>query len=134
MMLPPSATLPVAVSDTVVVSTVSVIAVFLPLAFLTTSTGKLFREFGVTVAVSVAISGFVALTLSPMLCGRVLRRHPAEHGIKAVLARGFERLADGYAATLRPTLRFGAIFDYANGLLLLQQGSQRQDLLAGRAR
>ena len=95
------------ISFAVIAATVSVIAVFLPLAFLTTSTGKLFREFGVTVAVSVAISGFVALTLSPMLCGRVLRRHQAEHGIKAVLARGFERLADGYAATLRPTLRFG---------------------------
>jgi multidrug efflux pump len=95
------------ISFAVIAATVSVIAVFLPLAFLTTTTGKLFREFGVTVAVSVAISGFVALTLSPMLCGRVLRRHQAEHGIKAVLARGFERLADGYAATLRPTLRFG---------------------------
>jgi multidrug efflux pump len=95
------------ISFAVIAATVSVIAVFLPLAFLTTSTGKLFREFGVTVAVSVAISGFVALTLSPMLCGRVLRRHQAERGIKAVLARGFERLADGYAATLRPTLRFG---------------------------
>ena len=49
------------------------IAVFLPLTFLTDTTGRLFREFGVTVAAAVAISGFVALTLSPALCARVLR-------------------------------------------------------------
>ncbi len=93
------------ISFAVIAATVSVIAVFVPLAFLSTATGKLFREFGLTVAVSVAISGFVALTLSPMLCGRVLRHQAAEHGLKAWLARAFERMADAYAATLRPTLR-----------------------------
>jgi multidrug efflux pump len=93
------------ISFAVIASTVSVIAVFVPLAFLSTTTGKLFREFGLTVAVAVGISGFVALTLSPMLCGRVLRHQPAEHGLKAWLARAFERMANGYAATLRPTLR-----------------------------
>jgi multidrug efflux pump len=60
-----------------------------------------FREFGITVATSVAISGFVALTLSPMLCARVLRHSTAEHGIKAVLARGFDALATGYERVLR---------------------------------
>ena len=94
------------ISFAVIAATVSVIAVFVPLAFLSTATGKLFREFGLTVAVSVAISGFVALTLSPMLCARVLRRHEAEHGVKAWLARGFEAMAEAYAKTLRPTLRF----------------------------
>ena len=93
------------ISFAVIAATVSVIAVFVPLAFLSTATGKLFREFGLTVAVSVAISGFVALTLSPMLCARVLRRHEAEHGVKAWLARGFEAMAEAYAKTLRPTLR-----------------------------
>ncbi len=68
------------ISFAVVASTVSVVAVFLPLAYLTDTTGRLFGEFGVTVAASVAISGFVALTLSPALCARVLRRGGRETG------------------------------------------------------
>ena len=89
----------------VVAATVSTIAVFLPLAFLTDTTGLLFREFGITVAAAVAISGFVALTLSPMLCARIVRHSTAEHGVKAVLARGFDALARAYERTLRPALR-----------------------------
>jgi multidrug efflux pump len=95
------------ISFAVIAATVAVIAVFVPLAFLSTTTGTLFREFGLTVAVAVGISGFVALTLSPMLCGRVLRRHEAEHGIKAWLERAFDGMAHAYARTLRPALRFG---------------------------
>ena len=92
------------ISFAVVAATVSTVAVFLPLAFLTDKTGQLFREFGITVASAVAISGFVALTLSPMLCARVLRHSGAEHGLKAVLARGFDGLAAGYARFLRPLI------------------------------
>ena len=84
----------------VIAATVSTVAVFLPLAFLTDKTGRLFREFGVTIAAAVAISGFVALTLSPMLCARVLRAQPSEHGLKLVLARGFEWLGAAYARLL----------------------------------
>jgi multidrug efflux pump len=94
----------------VVAATVSVIAVFLPLAFLTDKTGRLFREFGITVAGAVAISGIVALTLSPMLCARVLRRHGPESAIKEALARGFDRLAQGYARLLQPALTHPAAF------------------------
>jgi multidrug efflux pump len=94
------------ISFAVIAATVSVVAVFVPLAFLSTTTGKLFREFGLTVAVAVAISGFVALTLSPMLCGRILRHQGDEHGVKRWLARGFDRLSDAYARSLRPVLRF----------------------------
>ncbi len=93
------------ISFAVVAATVAVIAVFLPLAFLTTTTGKLFREFGLTVAVSVAISGFVALTLSPMLCARVLRRHEAEHGVKAWLGAAVDGLSTVYVGMLGPALR-----------------------------
>ena len=50
---------------------------FTPLAFLTGSTGRLFNEFGIAVAGSVIISGFVALTLTPMLCAKILRVPPA---------------------------------------------------------
>ena len=88
----------------VIAATVSTIAVFLPLAFLSDTTGRLFREFGVTVAAAVAISGFVAITLTPSLGARVLRAHASEHGFKAALARGFDRLASLYTASLSRAL------------------------------
>jgi multidrug efflux pump len=93
------------ISFAVIASTVSTIAVFLPLTFLTDTTGRLFREFAVTIAGAVAISGFVALTLTPMLAARVLRRGVEERGVKQVLAQGFERLAGGYVRALRLTLQ-----------------------------
>jgi multidrug efflux pump len=88
------------ISFAVVAATVSTVAVFLPLAFLSDKTGLLFREFGITVATAVAISGFVALTLSPMLCARILRHSGVETGLKALLARGFDSLSRGYDWTL----------------------------------
>jgi multidrug efflux pump len=93
------------ISFAVVAATVSTVAVFLPLAFLTDTTGLLFREFGITIAVAVAISGFVALTLSPMLCARILSHSKEETGVRALLASSFDRLAAGYARLLQPTLR-----------------------------
>jgi multidrug efflux pump len=97
------------ISFAVVATTVSAVAVFLPLAFLTDTTGRLFREFGVTVAAAVTISGFVALTLSPALCARVLRHSVQERGVKARLASGFDRLSALYERGLRFSLaRSGA--------------------------
>jgi multidrug efflux pump len=93
----------------VVAATISTLAVFLPLAFLGDQTGRLFREFGVTVATAVAISGFVALTLSPTLCARILRAPGPERGFKRVLARTFEAVEHGYARALRPALGHRAV-------------------------
>jgi len=64
----------------ILATTISLVAVFVPVGFLTGKVGRLFNEFGISVAVSVLISGFVALTLTPMLCSRVLRAggHAAE--------------------------------------------------------
>jgi multidrug efflux pump len=92
------------ISFAVVAATVSAVFVFLPLTFLTDTTGVLFREFAVTVAGAVAISGFVALTLSPALCARVLRRHSSEHGLKAALAAATDGLQAAYTRTLRVVL------------------------------
>src|SRR5439155_21010087 len=64
----------------ILATTISLVAVFVPVAFLTGRVGRLFNEFGVAVAVSVLISGFVALTLTPMLCSRMLRRHGGHGG------------------------------------------------------
>ncbi len=89
----------------VVAATLSTLAVFLPLAYLTDKTGRLFREFGITVAAAVAVSGFVALTLSPMLCARVLRSEAREGRLSRALARGFEALAGAYGRALGGALR-----------------------------
>lgn len=84
----------------VIATTVALVAVFSPLAFLRGSTGRLFNEFGIAVAGAVVISGFVALTLTPMLCARILRL-PRQHGrLYKLLQHGFERLAARYARTL----------------------------------
>ena len=86
-------------------TTIALVAVFTPLAFLKGSTGRLFNEFGVAVAGSVIISGFVALTLTPMLCAKILRVPPRHGTLYRVLENGFNRLASGYARTLVLALR-----------------------------
>jgi multidrug efflux pump len=95
------------ISFAVVAATLSAVAVFLPLTFLSDTTGRLFREFAVTVASALMVSGFVAVTLSPALCARVLGQgqHAHESGLKRVFGRAFESLAAGYARLLEPVLR-----------------------------
>ena len=58
----------------ILATTIALVAVFVPVAFLTGRVGRLFNEFGIAVAVAVLISGFVALSLTPMLCSRLLKR------------------------------------------------------------
>jgi multidrug efflux pump len=84
----------------VIATTISLIAVFTPLAFLTGSTGRLFREFGIAVAAAVAISGFVALTLTPMLCAKILRV-PSQH---SQLANTLEYAIKGVTTTYERAL------------------------------
>src|SRR6266487_497522 len=89
----------------VIATTIALVAVFTPLGFLRGSTGRLLSEFGIAVAGAVVISGFVALTLTPMLCAKVLRV-PHEHGaIFQVLERGFNAIAERYAQLLQTALR-----------------------------
>src|SRR5690242_3279736 len=87
---------------TIVSLTVSLIAVFIPLLFMTGVVGRLFKEFSVTLAVAVVVSAVISLTLTPMMCGRLLR--PAlddKPGWFARLSeRGFDRLLAGYRRTL----------------------------------
>jgi multidrug efflux pump len=89
----------------VIATTISLVAVFTPLAFLRGSTGRLFSEFGIAVAGSVVLSGLVALTLTPMLCAKILRV-PQGHGrIYRALEAGFNGLAVGYGRALAVALR-----------------------------
>jgi multidrug efflux pump len=88
----------------VIATTISLVAVFTPLAFLQGNTGRLFNEFGIAVAGSVVISGFVALTLTPMLCAKILRV-PHSHGrLYQSLERGFDSISTGYGRLLRKAL------------------------------
>lgn len=88
----------------VIATTVALVAVFLPVVFLEGLTGRLFREFGIVIAGSVAISAFVALTLTPMLSTRMIRHR--KHGrFYEVTEKFFVRLATGYRASLTTFLR-----------------------------
>jgi multidrug efflux pump len=92
---------------TIVSLTVSLIAVFIPLLFMTGVVGRLFSEFAVTLSVAVVVSAVVSLTLTPMMCGRILRPLQEQHpGLLArTLEGGFDRLLGGYRRTLRLALR-----------------------------
>ncbi len=68
--------------------TISLVAVFVPLSFLTGNVGRLFREFGISVAAAVLISGFTALTLTPMLSSRILK--PLYGGSRGRVSRTFD--------------------------------------------
>ena len=75
----------------ILATTIALVAVFVPVAFLTGRVGRLFNEFGIAVAVSVLISGFVALSLTPMLCSRILKRGaPGGTGAGAAMAEDSE--------------------------------------------
>ncbi len=84
----------------VVAMTITLAAVYAPVAFMTGRTGKLFTEFALTLAGAVLVSGFVALTLSPMMCSKLLR-HERRHG---ALYNGIERFLSGMGEAYRRVL------------------------------
>ena len=92
---------------TIVSITVSLIAVFIPLLFMSGIVGRLFREFGVVVTIAVALSAVIALTLSPMMASLVLQDpKTARHGtLYRWSERGFKALIQGYQRGLAFTLR-----------------------------
>ncbi|MCX6240179.1 MAG: efflux RND transporter permease subunit [Bacteroidia bacterium] len=85
----------------IISTTITLAAVFLPIIFLGGLTGRLFREFAVTVAGSVIISAFVSLTLTPMMCSRMLKKSTSESKIYLWSERLFERMNGGYNRWLR---------------------------------
>ena len=92
------------VASPIVATTVVLLAVFIPVSFTGGITGRLFQQFSVTIAVSVVISAFNALTLSPALCALLLRhREPPRRGFFAAFNRWFARQMDRYTA-FTPTL------------------------------
>ncbi|MDE8653603.1 efflux RND transporter permease subunit [Novosphingobium album (ex Liu et al. 2023)] len=88
----------------VLVTTLVVCAVFVPVMFLSGETGLMFREPAVTLVVAVGISGFLALTLAPMLCSRLLREHEPSR-LSHAIDRLFDKVMAGYAASLDVAMR-----------------------------
>jgi len=87
---------------TIVSLTVSLIAVLIPLLFMGDVVGRLFREFAITLAVTIVLSAVVSLTLVPMLCALLVKHRPAETRNRLDLAaeRGFNRMVAGYGRWL----------------------------------
>jgi multidrug efflux pump len=85
--------------------TITLAAVYAPIAFQGGLTGALFREFALTLAGAVTISGVVALTLSPVMSGYLLRRSDEEKGLPALINRTFDRIRASYSRGLDSLLR-----------------------------
>jgi len=88
---------------TVISLTMSLLAVFIPLLFMTGLVGRMFREFALTLSIAVVVSAIVSLTLIPMLCARLLKPPKAkpEAAPKGLIARLDESIVNGYMRTLR---------------------------------
>ncbi len=109
------------IAGAVVAITIVMSAVFIPVAFLDGPVGVFYRQFSLTLAISIVISGVNALTLTPALCAIILKPHD-HHKKKTIIDRafqsfntGFERLTNGYVGILskfatRTTVTFGLLF------------------------
>jgi multidrug efflux pump len=93
---------------TIMSLTVSLIAVLIPLLFMSDVVGRLFREFAVTLAVTIIISAVVSLTLTPMMCSRILKHEPEAQQSRWYRAseHAFNRMIEFYGRTLRVVLRY----------------------------
>jgi HAE1 family hydrophobic/amphiphilic exporter-1 len=99
------------IAFTILSMTISLAAVFIPVLFMGGIVGRLLHEFSVTIGVAILVSGFVSISLTPMLCSRFLRPpHAQRHGW---LYNAFERMFEGwlhlYDWTLRLALRYRAV-------------------------
>ncbi|HKR75453.1 MAG TPA: efflux RND transporter permease subunit [Rhodanobacter sp.] len=97
--------------------TLSLVAVFLPVMFMGGIVGRLFHEFAVVISTAILISGFVSITLTPMLCSRFVKHAEHEQKSRVALAfdRGFNHVRDGYNRSLawavaRPRVVLGVFF------------------------
>jgi multidrug efflux pump len=90
----------------IIAMTITLAAVYTPVAIQGGLTGALFREFAFTLAGAVIVSGFVALTLSPMMGSRLLREGASERGFAGWVNRRFDSVRNFYSSTLTRTLRY----------------------------
>ena len=115
------------VTSAVIATSLVLIAVFVPVSFFPGTTGILYRQFSLTIAFSIAISAFNALTLSPALAALLLRREDEKHSILHLAERSIKSLGRGYARAIHGVLRirwvmlllffiglFGAYWEYTH--------------------
>jgi len=90
----------------VIATTLVLVSVFVPLSFIEGDIGRLFREFGITLAAAVLFSSLVALSLTPMLCSKLLRGRQLRRGLAKAVDGFFRRLSGAYRAVLDRSLDF----------------------------
>jgi multidrug efflux pump len=110
------------VAFAVLATTAVLVAVFLPIAFLQGNNGRLFRELAVALAGAVAISGFVALSLTPMMGSLLVHPHTEPRGIGAWMDRNMRRLASAYRRTLDRFIAKPLLFLVAMGIAFVFAG------------
>jgi hydrophobic/amphiphilic exporter-1 (mainly G- bacteria), HAE1 family len=111
------------ISFTILSMTLSLVAVFIPIMFMGGLIGKLFFEFAITITVAILVSGFVSLSLTPMLCSRFLPvAHERPNLLYRALEKGFDLLLRTYAWTLRPVLKYRSLTIVVSLMLLLGTG------------
>ena len=104
----------------IIAITLVLLSVFVPVAFIPGISGELFRQFAITVAVSMFLSAINALTLSPALCGVLLRpHHGPRRGIIGIVMRSIDRVRDGYGTAVARIVRFSVIGLVAVGVAVL---------------
>src|SRR5471030_1509965 len=107
--------------------TTVLIAVFIPMAFFSGSTGAIYRQFSITIVAAMLLSVFLALTLTPALCATLLRRSDVEHHEKRgvlgwfnrVLARGTDRYSTGVLRVVGKPMRYLVIYALIAGVVVL---------------
>jgi hydrophobic/amphiphilic exporter-1 (mainly G- bacteria), HAE1 family len=98
------------ISGAIIAITLVMTAVFVPVTFMTGPVGTFYRQFGITMATSIVLSGVVALTLTPVLCALILKPHTGKKKrgplgmFLHLFDRGVEKVTGGYAAFLRPVV------------------------------
>ena len=109
------------ISFTIVSMTLSLVAVFIPILFMSGLIGQLFHEFAITISVTILISGFVSLSLTPMLSSRFLKdgQHHRQNRLFQLTEAAFNHLLHFYEWTLKPVLKYRFITLAGSVVLLL---------------
>ncbi|MGQ0801944.1 MAG: efflux RND transporter permease subunit [Pseudomarimonas sp.] len=107
------------VAFAVIATTAVLVAVFVPVGFMEGNTGRLFRELSIALAGAVAISAFVALTLTPMMASKLVRAHTEPRGFRAWVERNLHRLSTGYKRQLRASVGHPAMFGVILAVVML---------------
>ncbi|MCX7135260.1 MAG: efflux RND transporter permease subunit, partial [Proteobacteria bacterium] len=119
------------ISSTVMTMTISLVVVFVPIMFMQGMVGRLFREFAVTVGVAVLISGAVSLSITPMLCSRLLKPSHEHCKLFDWSERVFDIARDTYMASLRWVLKFQGTVLIGSVVVLLSMGLLYQAVSKG---